>query len=87
MHWCRRAAPSIIAASLPQLVLLRTSLRKAEAVIAVLAARDMPLTRTERDRILREPALAPLERWLTRAATCKSAADLFARRSRGTARR
>lgn len=51
---------------------------KAEAVIAVLAARNVPLKRTERDRILREPDLARLARWLARAVTCNSPADLFA---------
>jgi hypothetical protein len=60
---------------------------KAEAIIAVLAARDVPLKRTERDRILSEPELARLERWLARAATCKSAAGLFAGRKRRDAAR
>jgi Uma2 family endonuclease len=51
---------------------------KAEAVIAVLAAREVSLKRTERDRILHERDLARVERWLARAVTCKSAAALLA---------
>ena len=51
---------------------------KAEAVVAVLEARGVPLDRGDRDRILGEQDLARLERWIVRAIACTSAAELLA---------
>jgi hypothetical protein len=51
---------------------------KAETVVAVLAARGVPLDRAQRDQILDEQDLVRLEHWLTRALACTSAADLLA---------
>jgi Uma2 family endonuclease len=53
---------------------------KAEAVVALLAARGVSLERVERDRILGERDLARLERWLARAISCTSVAELLAER-------
>jgi Uma2 family endonuclease len=50
----------------------------AKAVVAVLAARGVSLDNAQRRLILDEPDLARLERWLTRAITCTSAAELLA---------
>jgi hypothetical protein len=50
---------------------------KAEAVIALLAARGMLLDPAVRDRILAEPDLQRLDRWIVRAASCTSIAELF----------
>jgi hypothetical protein len=50
----------------------------AEAVVAVLAARGVPLDDGQRDRILDEQDLVRLERWITRALACASAAELLA---------
>jgi hypothetical protein len=49
----------------------------AKAVVAVLAARGVSLKNAQRDLILDESNLARLERWLTRAITCTSAAELL----------
>ncbi|TMQ23528.1 MAG: Uma2 family endonuclease [Deltaproteobacteria bacterium] len=51
---------------------------KAEAVVAVLEARGVPLDPAARDRILGEQDLARLERWIVRAIACASAAELLA---------
>ena len=51
---------------------------KAEAVVALLAIRGVSLERVERDRILGERDLARLERWLARAISCVSVAELLA---------
>jgi len=50
----------------------------AGAVIAVLVSRGVSLDSEQRDRILNETDLARLERWITRALTCTSAAELLA---------
>jgi Uma2 family endonuclease len=50
----------------------------AEAVLVVLAARSVALDLAERDRICRERDRARLERWIARAATCLTAAELLA---------
>ena len=46
---------------------------KAKAVLAVLAARGLAVSDTQRTRVLAERDLAVLDRWITRAATCASA--------------
>jgi Uma2 family endonuclease len=51
---------------------------KAEAIVALLAVRGVSLGRVERDRILGERDLARLERWLARAISCASVAELLA---------
>jgi hypothetical protein len=50
-----------------------------EAVAAVLASRGIELARAEAARIRRERDPQTLDRWLDRAATCASVAELFAR--------
>jgi hypothetical protein len=52
---------------------------QAKALLTVLAARGVPVSDAERERILacRQPAV--LERWITRAAVAEAAADLFSR--------
>jgi hypothetical protein len=50
----------------------------AGAVIAVLVSRGVSLDSEQRDRILNETDLARVERWITRALTCTSAAELLA---------
>jgi hypothetical protein len=52
---------------------------RAEAVLTVLAARGVPVSDVERERILacRQPAV--LERWIARAAVVEAAAELFER--------
>ena len=51
---------------------------KAEAVLAMLDTRGVPLDRDARDQILGERDLARLERWIARAIVCASAAELLA---------
>lgn len=51
---------------------------RAEAILEVLAARGVAICEGERARVLDEPDRARLTRWLARAATCASAAELFA---------
>ena len=51
---------------------------RAESIIAILAHRGLELQTHERDRILGERDLHVLERWLKRAVTCATVADLFA---------
>ena len=51
---------------------------KAEAVVALLAARGVALDSADRDRILRERDPERLARWIGRAVACGSAAELFA---------
>jgi len=51
---------------------------KAEAVVALLAARGVSLDREEREQILGERDPARLERWIARAIACTSAAELLA---------
>jgi hypothetical protein len=50
---------------------------KAEALLAVLAARGIALVDAERARILDERDPGQLDRWLARAATCTEADELF----------
>jgi len=50
---------------------------KAEAVLVVLAARQVAVGDAERVRILSEPDPARLDRWLAEAAICASVAELF----------
>jgi hypothetical protein len=50
---------------------------KAEAVLAVLAARNVAIGDAERVRILGEQDPAQLDRWLAGAATCAEVAELF----------
>ena len=50
----------------------------AEALLAVLASRALPLAAAEPEQILRERDPARLARWLARAASCSSAAELLA---------
>jgi hypothetical protein len=54
---------------------------KVEALLTILAARGVAVGDAERTRILGERDPAQLERWLTRAATCAQAAELFTTRS------
>jgi Uma2 family endonuclease len=51
---------------------------RAEAVVAMLDARGVPLDRDERDQILGERDLARLDRWIARAIACASVAELIA---------
>jgi Uma2 family endonuclease len=51
---------------------------KAEAVLGVLALRKLSVDDTARERILGERDLVRLERWLARAMTCATLAELFA---------
>ena len=48
----------------------------AESVLAVLVARGIPVPRKIRARVLECRDVAKLERWITRAATLTSAADV-----------
>lgn len=50
---------------------------KAEAVLAVLAARQVAVPDALRDRVVAETDLALLDRWLARAATCASAEEVL----------
>lgn len=50
---------------------------KAEALLAVLAARGVAVGDAERQRILGERDPVQLDRWLARAVTCTEAAELF----------
>jgi Uma2 family endonuclease len=50
----------------------------ARAVLAVLASRGLTLSPHEQEQLLRERDPARLTRWLTRAASCASAAELLA---------
>ena len=50
----------------------------AQAIVGVLGARGVPLSRGERDRLLGERDVARLERWIAGAVTCGSAAELLA---------
>jgi Uma2 family endonuclease len=50
----------------------------AEALVALLGSRGVPLARAERERILAERDPACLERWIARAARCASADELLA---------
>lgn len=50
---------------------------KAEAVLAVLAARRVDVGGAERVRILEEQNPAQLDRWIAEAATCADVAELF----------
>jgi len=52
----------------------------AKAVIGVLAARGLALSRAERDQIRDERNPARLQRWVARAITCATAADLLRER-------
>ena len=49
----------------------------AEALIAVLQARQIALGQADEERIHAEEDAATLRRWLTGAATCKNARELF----------
>lgn len=51
---------------------------RAEAILAVLASRALPVPAHEQERILGERDLARLARWLARAASCTSVAELLA---------
>ncbi|HEX3482727.1 MAG TPA: Uma2 family endonuclease [Kofleriaceae bacterium] len=51
---------------------------KAEALVDVLALRNLPVDDAARSRILGEQDLARLQRWLSRAMTCATVAELFA---------
>jgi hypothetical protein len=51
---------------------------KAEAVIAVLTTRGLPLDPASCERILAEPDPARLDRWIARAVTCATTDELFA---------
>jgi hypothetical protein len=53
---------------------------KAEAVLTFLTTRGLAITRADRARILGERDLDQLGRWIARAATCASIAELFAAR-------
>jgi hypothetical protein len=53
---------------------------RAEAVLALLTARGVTMKRADRARILGERDPDQLGRWLARAATCGSIAELFAAR-------
>lgn len=55
---------------------------KAEAVLAVLAARKVAVGKAERARILGERDPARLDRWLAKAARCAKTSELFARAGR-----
>ncbi|HWO21072.1 MAG TPA: hypothetical protein VNO30_20030 [Kofleriaceae bacterium] len=50
----------------------------ARAVLAVLASRGLALSPEEQEQLLGEREPARLARWLTRAASCVSAAELLA---------
>jgi len=50
---------------------------KAEAVLMVLAARNVAVGDAERGRILSEQDPAQLDRWLAEAAVCEKVAELF----------
>jgi flagellar biosynthesis/type III secretory pathway protein FliH len=52
---------------------------KAEALLAVLAARRVAVGDADRLRIVEERDPGQLDRWLARAATCFEAAELFTR--------
>jgi Uma2 family endonuclease len=49
----------------------------AQAVLALLAVREIPLRDLERTRILDEPDVARLRRWLTRSASCTSVDEIL----------
>lgn len=51
---------------------------RADAVLAVLAARNLTVPDRDRARILAERDPARLDRWLARAVTCTSVGELFA---------
>jgi hypothetical protein len=53
---------------------------RAEAVITLLATREVALGHAERERILAERDLSRLERWLVQAMSCATAAELFRER-------
>ena len=53
---------------------------KAEALLAVLAARGIAVGEAERVRILGERDPRQLDRWLAGAASCATAAELFTMR-------
>jgi hypothetical protein len=50
---------------------------KAEAVIVLLTARDIALDSATRERILGERDVQQLDRWIVRAATCATLAELL----------
>jgi len=50
---------------------------KAEAVLEVLAARGLRVSKTSRERILGEADPATLDGWLKRVVTVKKAAEIF----------
>jgi hypothetical protein len=50
---------------------------KAEAVIAIVTVRGLSPDHASRARILGERDLARLDRWITRAMTCATIAELF----------
>jgi len=49
----------------------------ANAVLRTLAARNLAIDDAARARILGEPAIATLERWIERSATCTTLRELF----------
>jgi hypothetical protein len=51
---------------------------RAEGIITLLVARGVTLDPTTRERILAEPDLARLDRWVVRAASCGSISELLA---------
>jgi flagellar biosynthesis/type III secretory pathway protein FliH len=51
---------------------------KAEALIALLTARGIALDRATRERLLGERDAAQLDRWIVRAVSCATLADLLA---------
>jgi len=51
---------------------------RTEAILAVLASRALAPSAHEQDQILRERDPARLARWLARAASCTSVAELLA---------
>jgi Uma2 family endonuclease len=50
---------------------------KAESLLAVLAARELAVSPADRARILAEQDATRIDRWLVRALSCSSVADLF----------
>jgi hypothetical protein len=51
---------------------------KAEGIITLLVTRGVSLDATIRERILAEQNLAQLDRWIVRAASCRSTSELLA---------
>ncbi len=51
---------------------------KAEAILAVLGARNLRTTKAQRTKVCECTELKQLNTWLTRAATCSSATEVFA---------